>query len=1069
MTVQSTASGLGQFDPIKHGSIFQRVLRGLHLARLPRYLLALLAITTLVACEQNTISIVNPEEGAVYLDDNSENGLPDQFQVSFSQSITGDAKYELNGIDVTAQFAASGDKSVAANSADLLDQLYPGDNLFRVSSKSAKDRLPVVFHYDIQGPVLTTDSVNEENGMITVSGVLTDPSGVATLVLPGVENSSWSECLTEQAFTYEIPVSSIPDGLVQFETTDCLGHTATHSFLRPGSTIAQAIAVQVKQQGINAGISFIERQLQDFIGRGKLEGVSNVIENVPLFGDVEVTLTEFGFSDVDVEVTMGESGQDFDPLQPVMDMTLNATMNFTLFNRWWNVFTLTNFFSIQIIDMHPKIEFNELDENGAPYFNIDLTYEYDENDFVVLTNGGDSPATAIINFFMSIISFDFILNINSDMEKIIQDILNDLFAQLGGSVASPISGGSVDTVVLEEQFNQIIDPTMPLDHQLPFRVEGAEGNENNFDWILNLSAVSLENSTITVTQPAPEVATINVQVDMQNLNVEGSVKNAGETYLPNPLDIPTASYSGTIALSQTIDAYGISVFNIDFTDSAIAITTAWNGWQGENPGGTVEADIERTIQDYLLTDIQEQLTDELLHAYSIFWFDFADFGFDPVEYTPDDNNPTIAFPLNIGVATSPYKANSAFTQSKLGSHWVENTDEKLPVLAEQDFQFAGLISVNFINQVLLTVFETGGFSTEIDLWNLDLLSEFSAVPYVEFAPVNNGVRLRVVAKDFTLQLSNDGGTPSRVTMDVSLPIQMNYDANNMLNLASTESPVFRIKETQGAMPKALVLDQLLNAGIGRILQLVLADINMNVAPIAIANNEFFVQLEAIDSIGNTNDTNVDSHLVVGASLIESYDDGLEETTDLIADPTVAACIREQANIVGWGTEFPADSDLEDIQERVGKIVKDSIRTQITNRMNTHSDLDALNAALTSVLPNIALPKTVQLTPGDATRTVTIQAFEYDSISATAKEIIKDGDIIDGETITVVDGAISNLRFTLEVQNAGVVYNTSSAYATEFTIDVNQFEDIGYLNYSYLTDIRYAKLADMPEHDCLAAP
>lgn len=1034
-----------------------------------RYLAAIIAMTTLVACEQNKITIVNPEEGAIYLNDNSENALPAQFEVSYSEKIAGDAKYELNGIDVTAQFAPSGDKQVAANSADLLDQLYPGDNLFRVSSKSAIDRLPVVFHYDIQGPELTTETVNEENGVITVTGLLTDPSGVASLSLPGVDNSTWNDCLTEQSFSYEIPLSSIPDGLVQFETTDCLGQSATRSFLRPGSTIAQAIAVQVKQQGINAGISFIERQLQDFIGRGKLEGVSNVIENVPLFGDVEVTLTEFGFSNVDVEVTMGQDGEAFDPLQPVMDMTLNATMNFTLFNRWWNVFTLTNFFSIQIVDMHPDIEFNKVDENGVPSFNIDLTYEYDENDFVVLTNGGDSPATAIINFFMSIISFDFVLNINSDMEKIIQDILNDLFAQIGGSVSSPISGASVDEVVLQEQFNQIIEPTMPIRHQLPFRVEGAEGNENNFDWILNLSSVNLESSSISVSQPNAEVATIAVQVDMQNLQVEGAVTNSGETYLPNPIAIPAATYNGTIALSETIDAYGISVFNVSFSDSSISTTTNWSGWQGDNPGGTVEADVERTIQDYLLTDIQEQLTDELLHAFSIFWFDFADFGFDPVEYTEDDTNPTIAFPLNIGVATSPYKMNAAYTQSKLGSHWVDNTDEKLPVLEEQDFQFAGLISVNFINQVLLTVFETGGFTTEIDLWNLELLSEFSAIPYVEFVQVNNGVRLRVVAKDFTLQLSNGSGTPSRVTMDVSLPIQMNYDANNMLDLASSEAPVFRIKETEGTLPKALVLDQLLNAGIGRIMQLVLADINMNVAPISIADHEFFVQLEAIDSIGSTNQANVDSHLVVGASLIESYDDGLEETTDLIADPAVAACIREQVNIVGWGTEYPSDPDLADIQERVGKVVKDSIRTQITNRMNAHSDLAALNAALTEVQPNINLPYTINLTPGNASRTVTIQAFEYDSVSATAKEIIKDGDIIDGETMTVVDGAITNLRFTLEVQNDVQVYNTTSAYASEFTIDVNQFEDIGYLNYSYLTDIRYAKLEDMPAHDCLETP
>ena len=136
---------------------------------------AILVITMLAGCVTDEFVIELPEQNQTYLDE-----VPSTLRISYVNSAPNVVM--LNGVDITEHFQDDGGYFVAQGSGvdGLLNQ---GNNVLSV--EPGKFGPKHTFFIDTEGPKISITEV-ELNGMTSIQGQLSDPSGVAEISINGV-------------------------------------------------------------------------------------------------------------------------------------------------------------------------------------------------------------------------------------------------------------------------------------------------------------------------------------------------------------------------------------------------------------------------------------------------------------------------------------------------------------------------------------------------------------------------------------------------------------------------------------------------------------------------------------------------------------------------------------------------------------------------------------------------------------------------------------------------------------------------------------------------------------------
>ena len=156
---------------------------------------AILVITMLTGCATDEFVIELPEQNQEYLDE-----LPNTLRISYVNLPPNVVM--LNGVDITQYFAEDGGYFVAQGQ-DVDGLLNQGFNV--ISVEPGKFGPKHTFFMDTEGPKISIVDV-ESNGMTTIHGELSDPSGADELSINGVavpidENGGFSsEVVTNDTY-----------------------------------------------------------------------------------------------------------------------------------------------------------------------------------------------------------------------------------------------------------------------------------------------------------------------------------------------------------------------------------------------------------------------------------------------------------------------------------------------------------------------------------------------------------------------------------------------------------------------------------------------------------------------------------------------------------------------------------------------------------------------------------------------------------------------------------------------------------------------------------------------------
>ena len=190
-------------------------------------ILSVILTFILWGCAPPPYKTVSPLKGGVVYGLLSGNvqtieGTPLEFIITWDDAgISGPKKILLNDQDITTEFTTSS-QQVTFSGAGIIPFLQSGENTLTVENGSS-----VTFIYDVLGPEVFVTNVNQSGNTLEVEGYVTDYCNVESLTVEGQTVS-----LNNNEFTTSF--SDPADFIVDFETTDCFGNTATTKIARPG-------------------------------------------------------------------------------------------------------------------------------------------------------------------------------------------------------------------------------------------------------------------------------------------------------------------------------------------------------------------------------------------------------------------------------------------------------------------------------------------------------------------------------------------------------------------------------------------------------------------------------------------------------------------------------------------------------------------------------------------------------------------------------------------------------------------------------------------------------------------
>ncbi|OUS32598.1 hypothetical protein A9Q99_00580 [Gammaproteobacteria bacterium 45_16_T64] len=138
------------------------------------FFLAILTITALLGCGGSDYTIELPEQNQRYLD-----SLPDTLKISYVSAPP--TVVMLNGVDITEYFSDE-DGYFSASGSVVDGLLNQGDNVLSVEPGKFGPRRN--FFMDTEGPRISIYEV-ESDGLVTIRGQLSDPSGASDLTING--------------------------------------------------------------------------------------------------------------------------------------------------------------------------------------------------------------------------------------------------------------------------------------------------------------------------------------------------------------------------------------------------------------------------------------------------------------------------------------------------------------------------------------------------------------------------------------------------------------------------------------------------------------------------------------------------------------------------------------------------------------------------------------------------------------------------------------------------------------------------------------------------------------------
>ena len=393
-------------------------------------MLLLVAVLGLAACDQ--ANIVTPTNNSVSID------KPVTFQIAFTGSAAPtDLAIQLNTADVTDLFTVT-DVNASADGALLADHVFSGRNIFRV--KAYNQIKQVAFYYDTEGPEIHILDANRET--MTVTGYVSDPGGVESLILDGVavelgENNSFSTAFMDQPFN-------------TFEALDGFGHSSTTEIAR-GDNEFNGIAARLNQGGLDFLVNVLEGELAKADFQEIVDNIGTIeLLNAGIF-DLNLTVTSLNLDNIDI----GLDVQDDEKIDTSL-YTQNFELGVSLSGRVWILFIPVDWSSGATIQM------DEL------YVGTDLLLDILNSDLDIALSSTTVDHSAIkIDLHNTPNILNFIDMLTSAVVNVVAPLFEDLFINILEKIIIPIVSDFIKDIPITLQLVTLDDGEELMIRALP--------------------------------------------------------------------------------------------------------------------------------------------------------------------------------------------------------------------------------------------------------------------------------------------------------------------------------------------------------------------------------------------------------------------------------------------------------------------------------------------------------------------------------------------------------------------------------------------------------------------------